>query len=134
MKKVKKELSLKKLKAKADAVYSKRLRESRADENGMVKCYTCNTVKHWKQMQCGHYISRTRTSLRYYLKNTKVQCPGCNLFNQGRLDVFAINLIKEYGEGILEELQELKHQRPLTSSQARELFESIISNDILTDA
>lgn len=116
---------LKKLKAKADSVYSKRLRESQADQNGMVKCYTCNTVKHWKELQCGHYITRTSTALRYYPKNTKPQCSGCNMFNQGRLDVFAINLIKEYGPEILEELQELK-MSSLTSSEARILYQSVI--------
>lgn len=116
---------LKKLKAKADSIYSKRLRQSCADQDGMVKCYTCSTVKNWKQMQCGHYISRTITSLRYYPRNTKPQCAGCNMFNQGRLDVFAVNLIKEYGVGILEELQKIKGMS-LTSLHTRELYQNVI--------
>lgn len=120
-----KKVSLKKLKAKADSIYSQRLRQSQADKDGMVKCYTCNTVKHWKQMQCGHYISRSFIALRFYPKNTKVQCVGCNMFNHGRLDVYALNLIKEYGENVLEELQGLKKQS-FTSFQASELFQSII--------
>lgn len=119
--------SLKKLKSKADSIYSKRLRELASDKNGMVKCYTCSTIKHWKEMQCGHYISRTVTALRYYRKNTKPQCAGCNMFNQGRLDIFAVNLIKEYGSGILEELQELK-KLSFTSSEARILYQSIIDS------
>jgi len=40
----------------------------------MVKCYTCNSVKPWKEMQCGHFVTRTVTALRYHLKNTRVQC------------------------------------------------------------
>lgn len=76
-------------------------------------------------MQCGHFVTRTVTSLRYHPKNTRPQCVGCNMFNQGRLDVFAVNLVKEYGVGILEELQKIKNQK-LTNKEVRELLERVI--------
>lgn len=115
-----------KLKKKADALYSQKLRQTAADKNGMVKCYTCSTIKHWKELQCGHFVTRTYTNLRFDPRNTRPQCPGCNMFNQGRLDVFATNLVREYGIGILEELQEAKKVK-LTPKQTRELLEKVIA-------
>ena len=52
-------------------------------------------------------------------------CVGCNMFNQGRLDVYALNLVKEYGAGILEELQKIKHEPPLTRTELEEIIDSI---------
>lgn len=123
-KKLPKKITLGKLKAKADALYSKQLRIQAADGQGNVKCYTCNKVDNWKHLQCGHFVSRTFSSLRYFPKNTKVQCIGCNMFNQGRLDVFAINLIKEYGQDILQELQKMKTLPPLNRTDLEELIAS----------
>ena len=124
---MKKKLSLKKLKKKADDIYSKKLRLKFSDDNGNVKCFTCSTIKNWKEIQCGHYITRKITILRYDPRNTRPQCVGCNMFNQGRLDVFAFNLVREYGSSILEELQLLK-LKTLTGRETRELLEEIINN------
>jgi len=77
-------------------------------------------------MQCGHYVTRTVTALRYHPKNTRVQCVGCNMFNQGRLDVFAIHLIEEYGVEVLQELQEIKHKTKLSPSQTRLMLEYVL--------
>lgn len=93
------------LEKKLDEVYSLYIRMSHADEKGMVQCYTCSKRDHWKKMQCGHYISRRHKSTRWYEKNTKVQCVGCNVFNQGNGPAFAQHLIKDYGPSILEELE-----------------------------
>ncbi|MCP4394579.1 MAG: recombinase [Alphaproteobacteria bacterium] len=92
-----------------DKVYSIYIRKKGADSEGQVKCYTCDKVKHWKSMDCGHYISRRKLSTRYSEKNTKPQCKGCNVFQEGNKPVFALRLQKEYGKGILEELDQLSH-------------------------
>lgn len=102
---MRKQTSLPKLRDKLDKVYSQYIRQSSADENGNVKCYTCPKVDHFKNMQCGHYISRRHLSTRWTEKNTKVQCVGCNVFNQGNGPAFALALQREYGPGILEELE-----------------------------
>jgi len=77
-------------------------------------------------MQCGHFVTRTITALRYHLKNTRVQCIGCNMFNQGRPDVFAYNLTKEYGVEVLQELQEIKNKTKLSPSQTRVMLEDVL--------
>lgn len=84
-----------KLKKKLDAIFSLYIRQKYADQNGMVKCYTCTTVKHWKEMQNGHWIPRNNLATRFSEENCRVQCVGCNMFQKGRPDVFAVNLIRE---------------------------------------
>jgi Bacteriophage Lambda NinG protein len=114
------------LKKKADKLYSEVLRRKAANSGGQVKCYTCSTIKHWKEMQCGHFVTRTITTLRYHEKNTRPQCPGCNLFKQGCPDIFAYNLTKEYGNEILGELQTIRNNK-LNNDQTRQLLENVIA-------
>jgi len=98
-------------KKRMDTVFSQYIRRLYADEDGIVSCFTCRVKKHWKEMQCGHYISRNHLSTRFEEKNVAPQCPGCNVWGGGKHDVFAVNLIKKYGEGILEELAEIKRNK-----------------------
>lgn len=93
------------LQKKLDEVYSQFIRISHSDSKGTVKCYTCGKVDHYKKMHNGHYISRRHLSTRWFEKNTKPQCVGCNIFNQGNGPAFSIALIKEYGPNILDELE-----------------------------
>lgn len=97
--------SVSKLKIALDKVFSLYIRQKEADHRGFVKCYTCSKVDHWKSMHCGHYISRRHLSTRWEEKNCKVQCVGCNIFNQGAGPAFAIHLLKDYGPDILSILE-----------------------------
>lgn len=101
--------SLSKLKKELDAIFSRFIRIRKADKGGMTRCYTCGKKAHWKEMHCGHYISRVHSPTRWNEINCQVQCPGCNLFKQGAADEFAIALIKEYGDEILNDLNRIKH-------------------------
>ena len=104
-----KEKTYKVLLKEADKYYSLMLRQNAANSNGYVKCYTCRATRHWKEMQCSHYISRRILSTRFYGKNTKPACVGCNMFKEGNKPAYALALIKEYGKGVLEELDSLSH-------------------------
>lgn len=79
------------------------------DEHGFNTCFTCGTVKPWKELQNGHYVSRTYLSLRYDPRNCNPQCAGCNIFKKGNLDVYAIKLIEKYGPSILSQLNKEKY-------------------------
>jgi hypothetical protein len=72
-------------------------RISRADDNGMVQCFTCPTVKHYKNMSGGHYIPKTFYATRYDKDNIRPQCTGCNIFKGGNLIAFRENLVLEIG-------------------------------------
>ena len=50
-----------KLKKKLNAVVSKYVRLKYANKKGMVRCYTCNTIKYYKQIHCGHFVKRNHT-------------------------------------------------------------------------
>lgn len=49
-----------------------------ADQNGYCKCATCGKIKHWKEGDGGHYISRTKTATKLNPNNIHFQCKGCN--------------------------------------------------------
>lgn len=77
----------------------------------MVKCFTCSRVSHWKESQAGHYIPQSiALALVFDERNVQNQCGGCNLYRNGNPTVYAIELRKKYGEGILEELQSLRKE------------------------
>lgn len=88
-----------------DIIFSQLIRLKGADENGMVKCFTCEDVKHWKQMQCGHFVPRAQMPTRFSEKNCRPQCKICNEDKRGNLKVFSERLeLEEPGiVAILEE-------------------------------
>lgn len=109
-KKTKKAPTIPSLIKKLDAVYSRYIRQKDAGFGGQVSCFTCGSRKHWSEQQCGHYVSRSVKSLRFYEKNTHVQCVGCNIFKHGAPDEYALALQLKYGDGILKELNQIKNQ------------------------
>lgn len=89
----------------ADILFSRWLRLSNADKEGNVTCYTCDNKLHWKQAQCGHYISRSCIYLRHDVRNCRIQDEACNVHKRGNLLVFANRLEREK-PGITEILYE----------------------------
>lgn len=87
--------------------FSKHVRSSYADENGMIKCFTCPSIKHFTEMDAGHYIAASLSLiLRFDERNVHPQCTGCNRFRHGNLSQYALALKIKYGENILEELDQ----------------------------
>ncbi len=94
---------------KADAAYSYWIRQSHADEDGFVKCFTCDIIRHWKRLDCGHWQKRQHMATRYHEENTKPQDKGCNNFKQGNDVVFRANLVELYGEKKVEMIEIKSH-------------------------
>jgi len=90
--------SVSKLLKLADASFSRFVRLSNADANGIVECFTCGHKNHYKKMQNGHYISRFYKKYRFSEKNCRVQCSMCNMWKSGDLPTFRQKLLKEIGE------------------------------------
>lgn len=97
------------LKDKLDKVFSLYIRLRDADKNGFCTCYTCGKVAHYKEMQNGHFWSRTHLSTRFNEDNCKVQCVGCNIFKKGNYIEYTKRLLKELGEEKFNELEQLKN-------------------------
>ena len=91
----------KKLHKQAWALMSQWVRRKDANLDGFNECYTCGVVKQWKELQAGHF---KHDRLDFDERNLKPQCSRCNHYYSGKLDVYAENLIRDYG---LEWLQQL---------------------------
>lgn len=63
---------------KAAKLLQRYVRLKASDDNGYCQCVTCGKVDHYKAMQGGHFIPRTRTILKLYECNIQPQCPYCN--------------------------------------------------------
>lgn len=95
---------------KLDDVFSKYIRQKYADDFGMVTCYTCNKLAHYKDMQNGHFISRSVMALRWDEENCRVQCVSCNVFKCGNYIEYTLRLQKEIGKKAVDNLFKRKHE------------------------
>jgi len=92
------------LKKKLDAIFSKYIRER---DNG--QCFTCHLKREPKEMQNGHFVPRQYLATRYDERNNNCQCYACNMIYNGQPSMYAIKLKAKYGNGIIEELERLRH-------------------------
>jgi hypothetical protein len=98
--------SISKLKKELDTIFSIYIRLREATDEGMVQCFTCGKVSHYKTgMQNGHFQSRKHLTTRWNETNCQVQCVGCNMFKAGEQYKFSIALEAKYGEGTSEYLE-----------------------------
>jgi len=91
-----------------DAVFSTYIR-TKYSKDGLVKCFTCSKTAPIKQMQNGHYISRSVKILRWHEDNCRPQCIGCNIFKNGNLITYRENLVKEIGEEVVRFIEASRH-------------------------
>lgn len=102
--------SLPKLRKKLWKIFSLYIRKRDADENGMVNCISCGKWLHFKEGDAGHYHPQSLGLQTVFVeKNVHFQCTWCNHALQSNQVEYAKALVKRYGEGILEELEPLKH-------------------------
>ena len=98
--------TISKLKKELDKWFSLYIRLRDATDEGLVQCFTCGKVSHYKSgMQNGHFQSRKHLATRWDEENCQVQCVGCNMFKAGEQYKFSIALDGKYGEGKAEELE-----------------------------
>ena len=98
--------TISKLKKELDKWFSLYIRLKDATDEGMVQCFTCHKVSHYKSgMQNGHFQSRKHLTTRWSETNCQVQCVGCNMFKAGEQYKFSIALESKYGEGTSEYLE-----------------------------
>lgn len=62
----------------ADKTFSILIRKRDADENGNVKCATCDFFAHWTRLTCGHFRKRRHMATRWDPNNALPQCEKCN--------------------------------------------------------
>lgn len=80
-----------------DEEFSKYIRMTHADRNGLCACYTCSTVAHWKNMDNGHFKLRKNHATRWEPDNCRPQCKTCNQYREGKAEEFEDHLRREIG-------------------------------------
>lgn len=94
--------------AKADKITSQYIRRKHADENGMVKCVSCETVLHWKDAHCAHFIERGKKATRWIEENLWPACPSCNVYRkEHHMRAYTLHMIDWYGREKVDELNDL---------------------------
>ncbi len=83
--------------AMLDKAFSIRIR-TRDTIDGVGKCITCQAIKPFVELDCGHYIGRQFYAVRWNDFNASAQCRYCNRFNEGMKGAMRIELVKRFGE------------------------------------
>lgn len=113
------------LTAKADKLMSIYIRMKYADEHGWVKCSSCGRLFHWRDVDCGHFISRRHFATRYVEENAHPECHGCNRFNGDHLIGYTEFMIDTYGREKIAELKK-ESRRVLSATEKRAVIEDAI--------
>jgi len=111
-----------KYKKLAWTVFSRYIRMKAREYGEYTKCYTCGTLKPWKQMQAGHGIGGRSNAVLFDERLVKPQCAGCNLFGGGQYRIFTRKLIDELG---LIEYDKMVHESTTLISLKEYQFQEI---------
>lgn len=115
--------SLSTLQAKADNAMSIYIRLKHSDHAGYVTCVSCGKVLQWKEVDCGHFIPKSRgASVRYIEENCAPECRGCNRFSESHMIGYTLYMIDTYGREKIEELEQ-EARKVLSPIQKRQLAE-----------
>ena len=91
-----------------------------------IQCVTCGKQDHWKNMQGGHYISRTWTAHKILEENIHPQCISCNGFRPERVaDDYHWYMVETYGYEFVQELNATK--RTTVKRTRAELAEELMA-------
>ena len=122
---------------KAAKLLQRYVRLKASDDNGYCQCVTCGKVDHYKAMQGGHFIPRTRTILKLYEGNIWPQCPHCNCWGMKQAHYvlrYREWMVDYYGERRVKAMEKLawrtapKLNRQEVIEFQRELKEKKIKN------
>lgn len=86
-------------------IFSIWIRTRYADEQGIVKCFTCGRIDYWWEMDCGHWERSNNYGTKWDEENCQVQCTRCNITMSGNYERFAEHLQTRYGNDILLKLK-----------------------------
>lgn len=114
---------------KLDRVFSQYVRLRVCDEYGFADCFTCKTRRHWKEVDAGHFITRSKFATRWDPVNVQFQCKRCNM-NGGHQYEFGRNLDATFGEGTAEELYLKSQHRAGYSNEDLQAMIALYSKEL----
>lgn len=62
-----------------------------------LKCFTCDVVKPYKELQGGHFRHGHTKEGFFDERNVHAQCPRCNTYLSGNLSEYGLRLAQNYG-------------------------------------
>jgi len=107
----------------AAVLLQKLVRMKAAAPDGLAECVTCGRVQHWKEMDGGHFISRTYKYHKLREENVHPQCKRCNRFLTQVHDDYHRYMVDMYGADYVEWLSQTKWQ--IVKFDRHELLEYI---------
>lgn len=85
---------------------SKYIRLRDADDSGMVQCVTCGNYHHWKDLDAGHFFSKSMGNAAYFEEsNIFPQCRSCNRFHEGNKQRYTLYMLDRHGREFVEALE-----------------------------
>ena len=115
--------SISKLKKKAWTIFSLWVRKSAADSRGYVVCVTCGRLRHYKEMQAGHFIPGRHNAILFDPRGCHPQDYYCNIGLKGNPRAYDAYMRKEYGEEVIKELELLDRKPfPFTASYLEDII------------
>ena len=120
-----KKTKLSTLEKKLDKIFSQYIRLEQADDKGMCICVSCGVMKHWQDIDAGHFYSRRHRSVRWDEMNVHPECKWDNRFNVDHLHGYFAFMLNRYGE---EKMQELTDRKNGTVKYTRLGLESMIEH------
>jgi hypothetical protein len=105
----KKQKTISKLKKELDKIFSLYIRLREATPEGLVKCFTCDKISHYKLgIHAGHFMSRSRLATRWHDSgNVMPQCYRCNIHLSGNQYIYGLKLDERYGDGTAKKIEKL---------------------------
>lgn len=88
-------------------LFSLHVRVKDADDRGYNSCITCGVVKHYKDLQAGHFIPGRHNAILFDERGCHPQCYHCNVglkSNPRRYDRY---MRENYGDAVIKELEVL---------------------------
>lgn len=116
-------VTIKSLEERADRLFSEYVRRRDRNHADQAQCCTCGGWFHWKELDCGHYMSRKYLSTRYSEYNTGPQCRTCNRMKGGEQLKFLFYLEGKYGKEVVTKVEEATH---FTVKDKREFLLQVI--------
>lgn len=88
-------------------------------------CFTCHAQVEGKNAHAGHFIPKSICGLGLYFDtlNVHCQCYRCNINLGGNGAVYYVNMVKKYGQEVVDDLMRRKDQEHIQTLNWEELWE-----------
>lgn len=110
LKKLEEKPSINKVKKELYKAVQLLARLQEVDQYGYGKCISCWRKIKRNEGHGGHYIPRMHMATAFDLRNIHLQCPYCNNQLHWNLIEYRKNMIEQFGEDLVLELEEKKNQ------------------------